>query len=45
MNRIRARNYCQLPDLFVEAWNFCSSVTVNCCKIMSMNCDIKNSDF
>ena len=35
---------CQLPDLFVEAWNLCSSVTANCCDITSMNCDIKNSE-
>ena len=35
---------CQLPDLFVEAWNLCSSVILNCCDITSMNCDIKNSE-
>jgi len=35
--------HCQLPDLFVKAWNLCYSVTVNCCDITSMNCDIKNS--
>jgi len=31
---------CQLPDLFIEAWNVCSGVTVNCCDITSINCDI-----
>ena len=36
--------YCQLPDLFAEAWNLCSSVIVNCSDITSMNCDIKISD-
>ena len=34
----------QLPDLFLEAWNLCSNVIVNCCDITSMNCDIKNSE-
>jgi len=36
--------YCQLSDQFVEAWNLCSSVIVNCSDITSMNCDIKISD-
>ena len=36
--------YCQLPDLFAEAWNLCFSVIINCCDITSMNCDIKNAD-
>jgi len=35
---------CQLPNLFVEAWNLCSSVIVNGCDITSMNCDIRNSE-
>ena len=30
---------CQPLDLFVEAWNLCSNVIVNCCGITSMNCD------
>jgi len=36
--------FCQLPDLFVEAWNLSCGVIVNCCDIKSMNCDIKNSE-
>jgi len=35
---------CQLPDLFAEAWNRCSSAFVNCSEITSMNRDIKNSE-
>ena len=35
-------NNCQLPDLFVEAWNLASSVIVKCCDTTNMNCDIKN---
>jgi len=32
---------CQLPDLFAEAWNLCSSVIVNCSDITSI---YKNSE-
>ena len=35
---------CQLPDLFVETWNICSSVITNSCDITIMNCDIKTSE-
>jgi len=30
--------------MFVEAWNLCSNVIVNCCDITIMNCDVKNSE-
>ena len=37
---------CQLSDLFREAWNLRTTIIVygKCCDIMSMNCDIKNSE-
>jgi len=34
----------QLLDLFVEAWNLCSNVIVNCSDVTSINCDINNSE-
>jgi len=38
---------CELADLFVEAWNLCSSVIVNCCDIINSEVlrilDVENS--